>query len=84
MQKMQNEVDFYCEICESCGEEGCCSPLKCAYKNMVKNKPKKCKYGKTYYKDIEFAYRMFELLYEKYEDEEIFDKTYKEVYECKK
>ena len=47
---------------------------------MVKDKDKECMYGEIYYKDLEFAYKMFEALYEKYSDEEIYDRVYSEVH----
>jgi hypothetical protein len=46
----------YCKLCDSCGEEGCCSPLRCMWKCMVTEKPKKCEYGEWYAYDIKFSY----------------------------
>lgn len=64
----------YCELCTSCGEEGCCSPMMCMYKCMVTERPKKCKYGSGYYDDIKFSY----LLNREYE-EEIYKLKEKEI-----
>lgn len=38
----------YCELCDSCGEDGCCSHIGC-FSTLVKNP--KCKYGESYVKD---------------------------------
>lgn len=48
----------YCELCESCGEEGCCSPVSCMYKCMITEKPKKCNYGESYAHDLNFSYQL--------------------------
>ena len=69
---------IYCHACGACGEELCCPPLICAYKNMVE-------YGvglycDKYYLDIEFSYRLAEELFDKYTDDEIYDRLYKKVY----
>jgi hypothetical protein len=47
---MINKSKFnpYCELCESCGEEGCCSHINC-FSTLIKNP--KCKYGQTYVKE---------------------------------
>jgi hypothetical protein len=67
----------YCPICDSCGEDGCCSALSCGQHPDGK-------YCKTYLRDLQFGYRMFkdlfELIYEdpKYKEEleKIYDKNY--------
>jgi len=46
----------YCKTCDSCGEEGCCSPISCMYKCMDENKPKNCLFGKGYARDLHCAY----------------------------
>ena len=71
--------DAYCNECGSCGEAGCCTPLKCAYNNMVKKSTGlHCEYN---FNEIKFLYKLAEALYEKYQDEEIFDTVYAQVYE---
>jgi hypothetical protein len=59
------KYNHYCELCSSCGEEGCCSPMMCMHKCMIVERPKKCKYGSSYYNDIKFSY----LLNREYEEE---------------
>ncbi len=81
----------YCKSCQSCGEEGCCSPLTCAYKNMVKNKNKDCDYGKKYFLDLQFNYLLSKeigVLIDNSKNkelikkhDEIFDKIWHEVYD---
>ena len=39
------EREFYCEVCESCGEEGCCS----VEKSLLGHN---CKYGEYYAKEV--------------------------------
>ena len=68
----------YCKKCGNCGEDGCCSALNCAYECMVVKGGGS--YCKDYFNDIEFMYRLAEALYDKYNDDEIFDTVYKEVY----
>ena len=66
----------YCRKCGSCGEDGCCSALKCAYKKMKGNK-----YCKGYYQDLEFAHKMFAELYtDTPEQKKIWEKIHEEVY----
>ena len=79
----KNEDSSYCEMCTSCGVEGCCSPVNCAYNNMVKHKNKKCMYGETYFKDLQFAYLMYGEAYDlisKTENAELFNK-YNKIYD---
>ena len=38
-----------------------------------------CEYN---YRDIEFAYKMYHALYEKYPDKALFDKTWEDIYEA--
>jgi len=51
-------VPGYCKLCDSCGEEGCCSPISCMWKCMVEESPTKCQYGERYAKDLMFSYNM--------------------------
>lgn len=75
---MCEEESHYCEECDSCVEAGCCTPLKCAYNNMVKKSTGLyCEYN---FKELEFSHKLSEALYEKYEDKEIFDRIFDEVY----
>jgi hypothetical protein len=75
---MSEEDSPYCKECGSCGEDGCCSALKCAYNNMVKKSTGL--YCEHNFKELEFSYKLSDALYEKYEDKEIFDKIFNEVY----
>ena len=77
----------YCKKCDSCGEEGCCSPLRC-FANW--KRPSGCKYGETYRKDLILAYLMYDELSRIIDDsgdeklqrlaKEKFDKIFDEVY----
>lgn len=82
MTDKQEEIEVYCKNCDGCGEDPCCSALHCAYQCMVEKSDGK--YCYRYYHDIEFAYKMFQELYDTHPDEnqrkEIFDKIWDEVY----
>lgn len=45
---IEDEEDYspYCKVCESCGEDGCCSYLSCVFASIDLNK--ECDYGETY------------------------------------
>lgn len=69
--------DPYCPVCESCGEEGCCSPLMCS-------QSKDGYYCKGYLKDLKFGYLMYKDIYDfvpKDKIDEIFDKNWEKIYE---
>lgn len=69
----------YCNECGSCGDVGCCTPLKCAYTNMVK---RGCgDYCEMNFNDIEFMYKLAAKMYDKYKDDKLFDEVWREVYE---
>lgn len=81
---MQDNYTPYCKVCSSCGENGCCSPLLCAYNNMVINSNPECKYGYQHFKDIELTSDLLDEF-----DKEIwkidqaksrFDRIYNKVY----
>ena len=55
----------YCQLCESCGNEGCCNFLKC-FSKLIKND--KCDNGEVYLKDARFHFQISELA------DEVFDK----------
>ena len=71
----------YCPICDSCGEDGCCSALSC-------QQHPDGDYCKTYLRDLKFGYKMYKNLMRLVEDDpnykeqidEIWDKTYDEIY----
>lgn len=72
---------LYCPICSGCGEEGCCSPLKCS------QDPNGSYCGK-YLQDLKFGYKMYDEISKlidkdpKYEEQIkiIFDRVYDEIY----
>ena len=68
----------YCPYCGGCGEDGCCSALACAQNNMVANG--KGFYCQSNYKVIEFWYTLGKKLYDKYQDGEVFNSVWNEVY----
>ena len=79
MEKTEESYNPYCPICDSCGEDGCCSALNCKQSDNGK-------YCETYLKDLQFGYRMskdlFNLIEEKGDEEmkksldELYDKNY--------
>jgi len=78
--KEYEDGSAYCKECGSCGEDGCCSALMCAYKNMVE---RGCgDYCKSYYWDLVIAHESLKKLTKKQLDEinynEILDKIYAE------
>lgn len=72
---MEDEYDVQCPRCGSCGEDGCCSALICAKKNMVGGQ-----YCESNFKEIEFWYKLGKRLYDKSPDESVFDEVYDEVF----
>ena len=54
-----NNTDWtgYCKLCDSCGEEGCCSPIGCLRQHMIVDRNKDCDYGDRYFRDILFGYK---------------------------
>ena len=53
-------INPYCEECDACGEDGCCSGASC--------KKLKCKYGETYNKDYIFYKELANMVTELMED----------------
>ena len=57
-QEIQNQIDsesHYCETCDSCGETGCCPPVKC--------QAVKCKYGEINLKDYKCTLKQWEIMH---------------------
>ena len=83
MMNKEEEYNPYCPICDSCGEDGCCSATSC------KQHPEG-KYCETYLKELKFGYLMYHKLSElidgdeKYQSEvdkiwdELYDKVFKD------
>ena len=75
------EAEIYCKICDSCGEDGCCSAIICQQHQLGK-------YCETYLKDLQLAYLMYndlELLLKddvKYQSkiQKLYDKNYEKIY----
>ena len=67
----------YCPVCDSCGEDGCCSAMSC------KQSPEG-DYCQGYLKDLKFAYLMYKDLTRLFEEdpnhketiEKMFDKNW--------
>lgn len=55
------EESPYCKDCGACGEEGCCSPLKC-FSKLIEND--RCMYGKYYLRDFQIALEFSEWVIE--------------------
>jgi len=58
---ISEEDSPYCKNCGACGDEGCCSPLKCFSKLVNKDT---CMYGKGYLLDIELALKFTAWVFE--------------------
>ena len=81
--EIKDDFSSYCPECEGCGEEGCCSPLKCKFSGD-------CSYMQTNLNHLSFAYKMYnwieEELYEvlpedmKEKFDKVWDTTYDEIY----
>ena len=76
------DASVYCRECGACGEDGCCSPLMCAYKNMFEKGHGD--YCKGYYWDLVIAYKVLGRLTEKHLDEINYDEILDEVYDARK
>lgn len=76
---MEEDYSPYCNKCQACGEEGCCSALVC-------NHSKDGEYCRGYLDDLRFGYIMFretyKLLEENHNDEleKIYNKNYNLIY----
>ena len=66
-QDAEEDESPYCPECGACGEDGCCSALMCAYKNMVEKGHGI--YCESYYWDLVVAYEVLKKLTEKHLDE---------------
>ena len=52
---LEDEESLYCETCDSCGETGCCPPVKC--------QAVKCKYGEINLKDYKCFQNQWEIMF---------------------
>jgi hypothetical protein len=65
---MENTENYnpYCEICNGCGEDGCCSPINCTMEDG-------CKYGGSYLislkEDYLFVREFYSKIYPKLDDD---------------
>lgn len=81
-----NKWNPYCELCGSCGEEGCCSPISCLFKCMVEERPKKCDHGSGNAEILWFNYLLSDMYGEytyKLKEKEITTEEYLEITEKK-
>jgi hypothetical protein len=70
---MEEDYNPYCPVCNSCGTEGCCSPLSC---QMTEG----CHYPKSYLADLKFGYAMNEWVQKNLLDEKLIQKELIEKY----
>jgi hypothetical protein len=70
---MEEDYNPYCPVCNSCGTEGCCSPLSC---QMTEG----CHYPKSYLADLKFGYAMNEWVQKNLLDEKLIPKELIEKY----
>lgn len=61
MSKRESNYSPYCELCNGCGEDGCCSYIGC-FSSLVDNP--KCAYGRTYVKDAILNHSTNEMVFE--------------------
>jgi hypothetical protein len=57
---MENIEDYspYCAVCSGCGEDGCCSVMKCTFEDG-------CQYKQTYLNDLRDSYVFMREFYQK-------------------
>jgi len=70
----------YCKVCNSCGDDGCCSAIAC-------EQSKDGSYCETHLKDLKFGYLMYKDMYDLITDDEgkkkldeMFDKNWDLIY----
>ena len=73
MTETSQNYSPYCPVCSGCGEDGCCSALKC------KQDPNG-DYCQTYLKEMQFAYRMYNDLMELLDKDENYEKQIDELW----
>lgn len=59
------EREFYCDKCQSCGEEGCCPIEQCLLNHD-------CKYGEYYAKEVYYNKMVIDEFHRLVEDEEAY------------
>lgn len=55
-EENKEETSVYCPVCESCGEDGCCSAINCDPRK------EKCMYGGSYLNDLKTSHRLVSLI----------------------
>lgn len=70
---LEQEYPGYCPECDACGEEGCCSPLRC--------KRIKCEYGERYVEDYNFAIDFANRSWELFKDDQRLNDLHSELYD---
>lgn len=75
-QEESKESDYspYCRICESCGDDGCCSAFSC------KHHPDG-EYCQGYLEDLRFGYLMHKDLYNLIAEDENYKQRLEEIWE---
>jgi hypothetical protein len=80
---MENNYNPYCSLCDSCGEDGCCSYLNCIFKAIESNED--CEYKETYKADMllrhEFLKACFEHSEQSVEVEQFINNMYDIAYD---
>jgi hypothetical protein len=71
-----NNEDYspYCPICNSCGEDACCSAMSC-------QQDPNGKYCETYLKELKFGYLMYHKLFELIDKDERYEKQVDELWD---
>ena len=68
----EDTYDFYCSICQSCGETECCPPTICTQEEG-------CKYPKTNLIDLKYNYTSYRRLLEYIYSRECYPEILKEL-----
>lgn len=78
VDKKETQSSLYCPVCESCGEDGCCSALNCMHTPNGY-------YCETYLNELKFGYKMYHQLIKLVEDDErykkLIDKIWNDTYD---
>ncbi len=67
-------ISPYCKECDACGEEGCCSPLKCKQTETGE-------YCGIYLDELHFTYRMYKDIMKLIQHDEKYKQQIDEIWE---
>lgn len=77
MEIERQPYDFYCQICQACGHDGCCNFIQCYSKLISLHKGEdECQEGEGYLKDARMYFNVAQL------GEEIINKLENKQYDA--